>query len=64
MVPVTNDNIAEGSEQFNLMLTVPPSLAPAIRAGNRNAAMGVITDSTSKHEATTKLSFYCIITNC
>ena len=45
-----SDNIVEGSEQFNLLLTVPSSLAPAIRAGNRNAAVGVITDSTSKHK--------------
>ena len=49
-VPVISDNIVEGSERFNLLLTVPLSLAPAIRAGNRNTAVGVITDSTSKHE--------------
>ena len=49
-VPVTNDSIVEGSEQFDLVLTVPSSLAPAITAGNRNTAVGVITDSTSKHE--------------
>ena len=48
-VPVINDSIVEGSERFNLMLTVPPSLAPAIAAGNRNTAVGVITDSTSKY---------------
>ena len=48
-VPVINDDVAEGSERFNLMLTVPPSLAPAIRAGNRNTAVGVITDPTSKY---------------
>ena len=61
-VPVINDNIVEGSERFNLMLTVPPSLAPAITAGNRNTAVGVITDSTSKHEMIQK-SFYRIITS-
>ena len=49
-VPVISDNIVEGSEWFNLLLTVPSSLAPAIRAGNRNTAVGGITDSTSKHE--------------
>ena len=49
-VPVTNDSIVEGSERFDLILTVPSSLAPAITAGNRNTAVGVITDSTSKHE--------------
>ena len=61
-IPVISDNIVEGSERFNLLLTVPSSLAPAIRAGNRNTAVGVITDSTSKHEMITKLSFHCIIT--
>ena len=49
-VPVINDNIVEGSERFDLMLIVPSSLAPAITASNRNTAVGVITDSTSKHE--------------
>ena len=53
-VPVINDNVVEGSERFNLMLTVPSSLAPAIRAGGRNTAVGVITDSTSKHEMAQK----------
>ena len=62
-VPVISDNIVEESEQFNLLLTVPSSLVPAIRAGNRNIAVGVITDSTSKHEMIYKL-FYCIITDC
>ena len=59
-IPVISDNIVEGSERFNLLLTVPSLLASAIRAGNRNTAVGVITDSTSKHEMITKL---CIITN-
>ena len=53
-VLVINDNIVEGSERFDLMLTVPSSLAPAITAGGRNTAVGVITDSTSKHEVTQK----------
>ena len=47
-VTVINDIIAEGQEQFNLALTVPSSLGPAITAGGRNTAVGVITDSTSK----------------
>ena len=47
-VPVTNDDIAKGTEEFNLMLTVPRSLAPAITAGGRDTAVGMITDSTSK----------------
>ena len=48
-VQVINDIMAEGPEEFNLALNVPSSLAPAITAGSRNTAVGVITDSTSKH---------------
>ena len=48
-VPVVRDDIAEGNEEFDLMLTVPPSLAPSITAGGRDTAVGIITDSTSKH---------------
>ena len=48
IVTVFVDNVAEGPENFDLTLTVPPSLAPAITAGGRNTAVGVITDSTSK----------------
>ena len=47
-VPVVNDNVAEGPEEFNLMLIVPSSLGPAITAGSRDTATGVITDNTSK----------------
>ena len=48
-VPVINDNIVEGSEEFNLMLNVQPSLGPAITADSSgNTAVGIITDSTSK----------------
>ena len=45
-VPVINDSNVEGNEEFNLSLTVPSSLSPAITAGDRIAAVGVITDST------------------
>ena len=47
-VPVISDDVVEGLEEFDLLLTVPPSLAPAITAGGRDRAIGVITDSTSK----------------
>ena len=47
-VPVTVDNIAEGHEEFDLMLNVPSSLSPAITAASRNRATGIITDSISK----------------
>ena len=47
-VPVIVDMIVEGVEEFNLRLNVPSSLGPAITAGSRDTATGVITDSTSK----------------
>ena len=48
-VPVIDDMIAEGkNETFNLMLIVPSSLGPAIRAGRRNRAVGVIIDTTGE----------------
>ena len=47
-VPVIVDSVAEGPENFDLTLNVPPFLGPAITAGSRDRATGVITDSTSK----------------
>ena len=47
-VPVIIDSIVEGPEEFDLTLSIPPSLSPAITAGGRDIATGVITDSTSK----------------
>ena len=47
-VPVSSDDVVEGSEEFNLMLIVPPSLDPAITAGNISSTVGIIIDSTSK----------------
>ena len=44
-VPVIADNVFERQEKFNLKLNVPSSLGPAIIAGGRNRAKGVITDS-------------------
>ena len=49
-VPVITDNIIELHEQFDLTLNVPSSLRSAITADNeRNRAVGVISDSTSKN---------------
>ena len=47
-VPVIVDSIVEKSEEFDLALNVPSSLSPAITAGSRDSAEGVIIDSTSK----------------
>ena len=49
-VPVVDDKLLEGeNETFELMLTVPSSLEPAIRGGSRNKSIGIINDTTSKH---------------
>ncbi|XP_065917576.1 extracellular matrix protein 3-like [Dysidea avara] len=46
-VSVMDDMLAEGrNETFNLMLSVPSSLGPAITAGGRNRSIGVIIDTT------------------
>ena len=47
-VSVISDMIVEEAEEFNLALNVPSSLGPAITAGDRDTAVGVITDSSSK----------------
>ena len=49
-VPVIDDMLAEGvNETFDLMLILPTSsLGPAITAGGRNRAIGVIIDTTSE----------------
>ena len=48
-VSVIDDKLLEGqNETFDLMLIVPSSLGPAIRAGGRNRATGIINDTTSE----------------
>ena len=47
-VPVIVDIVHEGQEEFNLTINIPSSLGPAITAGNRVTAIGLITDDTSK----------------
>ena len=49
-VPVNNDSFLEGPEEFNLTLDVPSSLGPAVTAGDRVRATGVIIDSSSKYD--------------
>jgi len=47
--PVVDDMLAEGrNETFDLMLSVPSSLGPAITAGGTGRAIGVIIDTTSE----------------
>ena len=47
-VPVIMDVIHEEDEEFDLRLDVPSSLGPAITAGNRNTATGVIVNPICK----------------
>ena len=47
-VQVIGDNIIEELEEFTLTLYVPVLLGPAITAGHRDHAVGIINDSTSK----------------
>ena len=55
-VSVINDTIVEDPEEFDLTLNVPSSLGPAITAGGRNTAVGVINDSASKY-----IVMYCVV---
>ena len=47
-ITVIADIVAEVHEEFDLSLHVPLSLGPAITAGSRNRARGIITDSRGK----------------
>ena len=47
-VAVTDDDIVERNETFNMSLNVPSSLGPGIVAGSLNSATGIIIDTTSK----------------
>ena len=48
-IPVITDMLVEGrNELFNFTLKVPQSLGPAITAGGRNRAKGIIIDTTSE----------------
>ena len=42
---MTNDNIVEGDEMFNMSLNVPSSLGPGVVAGSITNATGIILDS-------------------
>ena len=47
-VQVISDIVGELDESFELTLSVPMSLSPAITAGENNRATGIIIDSNSK----------------
>ena len=46
-VPVIVDKVVEEQEEFDLRLDVPSSLGPAITAGSRVTATGVIAENMS-----------------
>ena len=46
-VAVTDDNIVEGNETFNMSLNVPSSLAPGVLVGSVSSAEGIIIDSSN-----------------
>ena len=47
-ISVANDSIVEGSETFNMSLTVPPSLGARITAGNITKITATIIDTSSE----------------
>ena len=47
-ISALNDTIVEGDEMFDLTLTVPELFNGRISAGNRDMAVGEITDNTSE----------------
>ena len=47
-ITIADDSSVEGNENFNMSLNIPSSLGPAITAGDRNRAIGVIIDTTSE----------------
>ena len=42
---MTNDDIVEGDEMFNMSLNIPSSLGPGVVAGSITSATGIIVDS-------------------
>ena len=64
-VPVIDDKLAEGrNETFDLMLVVPSLLGPAITAGDRNIATGIIIDTTSEYLYVLLLLFILLLYMC
>ena len=47
-VPLTNDNIVEALEIFDLILSIPSSLSGQVIPGTITKAIGNITDDTGK----------------
>ena len=47
-VAVTDDDIVEGDETFNIIMNVPSSLAPRVVAGSITSSIGTIIDTTGK----------------
>ena len=45
---MTDDDIVEEDETFNMILNVPLSLAPGVVAGTNSSALGIIIDTSGK----------------
>ena len=60
-ITVFNDTIVEGDEMFDLTLTVPELFNGRISAGNRDMAVGDITDHTSESSNSTVLVLKCTV---
>jgi len=48
-IPVTKDDIAEKSETFNLVFTIPSSLHNRVTPGTISTATATITDNTGEN---------------
>ena len=59
-VPVTNDNIVEGPETFDLTFTIPSSLGGQVILGTITNANGNIIDNTSKKKYVEINKFNCL----
>ena len=56
---MTDDNIVEGIERFNMDLHIPSVLAPAVITGSVTSATGIIIDTTSK-----RYGYICHLSKC
>ena len=55
-VPVTMDDIAEGSETFTIKFTIPPSLSSLLVPGEIPTTVATIIDFSGMHVIMSKLS--------
>ena len=61
-VPVTNDDIAEELEKFDLNFIIPSSLEDQVVSGAIIKAVGNITDNTSKKKLLDSINLFNFVT--